>query len=241
MGMLGTIKAILFDLDETLLDRDATMLRFLRGQYARFDLEGVGEVFSQGVLSHQAGGYADKFQAYQLACEEVGFSPSVAKALYEDFILNYGDDSVMIAGVREVLEVLSGQYALGMVTNGRSRSQRGKIKGAKLESFFSVIKVSGEEDAQKPDPEIFQSCLEALDCEPQQAIFVGDHPVNDIEGPHQIGMKTVWVETARYQEAPKADVCVRHISEILSAENASILGLSGCLALSKTECSRSII
>ena len=236
MGMLGTIKAILFDLDETLLDRDATMLRFLREQCTRFELEGEVEVFSRAVLSHQAGGYADKFQAYQLACEEEGLTPAVAKTLYEDFILNYGDDSVMISGAREVLEVLSGQYALGMVTNGRSRSQRGKIKGAKLESFFSVIKVSGEEDVEKPEPEIFQNCLEVLGCEPQRAIFVGDHPVNDIEGPHQIGMKTVWIETARYQEAPKADVRVKHVREILSPENASALGL---MELSKIDHARS--
>ncbi len=223
--MSERIRAIVFDMDETLLDRDATMLHFLRQQHNRFALTVDKESLCQSILGHQLGGYGDKLEAYQKACAEVKLPSSMATELFTDFIQNYGDESVLIEGVESILEALHGNVLLGMVTNGRSRSQRGKIRGAGLDRYFDVIKVSEEEKVGKPEPEIFHRCLAELHCSPSETLFVGDHPVNDVEGPHKIGMQTVWVRTKRYKEASLADFKVDHIKEIFEPEGIQLFGI----------------
>lgn len=223
--MPAEIRAIVFDMDDTLLDRDETMLRFLRAQHRRFGLMAECEVFCQSVLHYQLGGYGDKLLAYQNACRDVGLPRHLGKELYDEFIENYGDDSVLIDGVKEVLDALCGKIALGMVTNGRSRSQRGKIKGAGLERYFDVIKVSGEEGVDKPEAELFYRCLQELGCQPDEVLFVGDHPVNDVEGAAAVGMRTVWVETGRYAAPSVADLTVLHVREIFEPDGVSTFGV----------------
>jgi len=67
------MKALIFDLDETLIDRSKTMSLFLRVQYERFVVLGSVSVdnFVVSVLKYQKNGYEDKHVAYQLACSEL--------------------------------------------------------------------------------------------------------------------------------------------------------------------------
>lgn len=55
----------------------------------------------------------------------------------------------------------------------------------------------------KPHPAAFRSVLDALDCDPATAVFVGDRLYDDIWGAQQLGMRTVW---ARNEMTPTADV-----------------------------------
>ncbi len=53
--------------------------------------------------------------------------------------------------------------------------------------------MSGEEGVRKPDPEIFRRALVRLGVAAHEALFVGDHPVADIEGAHGAGLLPVWM------------------------------------------------
>ena len=70
------MKAIIFDLDETLVDRSATVTAFLENQHERFRnrLSSPKTSFVRTVLRHQNNGYADKRVAYGDACEELNES-----------------------------------------------------------------------------------------------------------------------------------------------------------------------
>lgn len=98
-------------------------------------------------------------------------------------------------GTAEVLTGLSLLRPLGVVTNGNSEIQRRKVVRSGLGHFFQTIVVSGDAGlgTAKPDPAPFRRALEEMNVSPQDAVMVGNDPVNDIYGAACVGMRTVWV------------------------------------------------
>lgn len=47
-------------------------------------------------------------------------------------------------------------------------------------------------DAAKPHPRMFEVALVRADCEPEQALHIGDHPRYDIAGAQAAGLHTLW-------------------------------------------------
>jgi len=54
--------------------------------------------------------------------------------------------------------------------------------------------VSEEAGVKKPDPRIFEMAVARLKVRPDECVYVGDHPRNDIEGAGKSGMRTVWIK-----------------------------------------------
>lgn len=67
-----------------------------------------------------------------------------------------------------------------MITNGFGQFQMDNLKSLQIEKYFDVILVSEWEGIKKPDPRIFNKALNILNVQPNEAIFVGDHPENDV-------------------------------------------------------------
>ena len=89
------------------------------------------------------------------------------------------------------------QVPWGIVTNG-SPSQHCKCRKAGLDEFAPFIIVSEEAGYRKPDPRIFQDALDATGlATPGQVMFVGDNPEADIDGAKRFGMKAAWVRRGR--------------------------------------------
>ncbi|MCF2937166.1 HAD family hydrolase [Paenibacillus alkaliterrae] len=63
-----------------------------------------------------------------------------------------------------------------------------------IRELFDYILVSEEAGSKKPDPRIFEATLNAMQLQPDQCIYVGDHPVNDMEGAEKVGLSTVWIK-----------------------------------------------
>ena len=217
-------KAIIFDLDQTLADRDATFTNFLREQHHRFSssLNGIEEaVYISFVKANDNNGYTPKTEVYALACQEFELDIPV-DTLLEDFREHYGKQAVLLTDACEVLETLSQNYKLGLITNGRSKGQRAKINSTGIGGFFSSIKVSGEEGVKKPDPKIYHSCLNELGLEAGDCVFVGDNPLFDVSGAKAVGMKAIWLKNPYFDEPEDADWIVEdlwQILEIFQSEN----------------------
>ena len=82
----------------------------------------------------------------------------------------------------EVLRRLSPAYRLGMITNGYSDSQRGRLKAAGLLPMLEVVLISEEDGVAKPDPRIFEMALSQLGLPPDAALYVGDSISHDYQG-----------------------------------------------------------
>lgn len=76
----------------------------------------------------------------------------------------------------------------------RTRCSR-KLERLGLATLVDTIVISESEGVKKPDPVIFQRALERLEVSPAEAVYVGDHPVADVQGSVAAGLSAVWRRT----------------------------------------------
>lgn len=210
------MSSLIFDLDETLIDRAETMRLFLTDQYPRFEesIKATKDEFVRSVLHHQRNGYENKHTAYQLACVELFDCDQIADELFKDFKDKYGFEAVLFDGAKEALDDLFQKYSLGIVTNGRARCQNAKIDFVGIRHLFKVIKISEEFGSKKPDPSIFEACLNELGSQANSCIFIGDNPDNDLKPARELGMKVIWVRNTNFSTPKEVDGIIDSISDI---------------------------
>jgi len=191
------IAAVLFDLDGTLYDRDALARDLLEEQYHTFAAELTGisrERFVRDVHEMDEHGHGEKKSGYRRLVRSWQLDDTLAPRLIEHFFATLESLLVPSASVVDTLrELRARRLKLGVITNGQSPLQRRKLAALALERSFDTIVVSGEEGVQKPDAEIFRRALARLGVAATESMFVGDHPVADVEGAHGAGLVPVWM------------------------------------------------
>jgi putative hydrolase of the HAD superfamily len=187
------IKAILFDLDDTLLDRTASLEDFVKEQHRRYRLDHVPfATYHRRFLELDERGYAHKPYVFQSLIGEFALPASVEEMLAE-FREHAWTSCTLLPGAADVLrELRSRGYKLGVITNGEDWSQMRKLRVAGLLPLVDLAVISEHEQIKKPDPRIFTRAAERLAAHPAECAFVGDHPRNDIYGAGAVGMRTVW-------------------------------------------------
>lgn len=211
------IKAAIFDLDGTLLNRDESVKLFINKQYDRLH-NFVGhlprEKFAARFIELDNRGYVWKDKVYQQLIDEFEINGLTWEELLQDYIGEFKNNCVPFANLIEMLESLKRKnLMLGMITNGRGRFQMDNIIALGIENYFDTILVSECEGIKKPDPQIFERALERLHVSPKESIFVGDHPVNDVEAAKNVGMIGIWKKDFQWS-AVDADFIVDDLAEV---------------------------
>lgn len=191
-GRLAAVKAVLFDLDETLHDRATSIEAFLAEHCGRVGVPtDLRAAYTARFHVLDERGYAPKERVYAALAAEFGLADGAA--LYADFREHSFRTGVLFPDAHDTLAALRARgLRLGLVTNGTSAGQRAKIAALGLEGLLDPVLVSEEVGVKKPDPRIFALALDRLGLAPGEVLFVGDHPVNDVAGPAALGMPTVW-------------------------------------------------
>lgn len=192
-------QAILFDLDETLSDRIAAFDAFtdlLIDRYPDLLARGSREELKRLLRDADRHGYRSKTEVFDEFVQKSGWTQPPSAEEYVAFWRSvFPGCSLPMPHMLETLHYFrEAGVRLGMITNGSSLVQNGKIEQLGIRSLFDVIVVSGEEGIQKPDPSIFRLTLDRLGAASQAAWFVGDHPVNDIAGARSAGLTAIWFE-----------------------------------------------
>ena len=216
------MKAILFDLDETLLDRAASVKSYLQNQHLRYKLSHINyEVYEARFVELDERGYADKLKVFGTLISEFSLSCS-AEQLTSDFRGHAWRYCKKFDGASDTLiQLRSRGYKLGIITNGTVEMQSAKLRESGLGSLVDVALISEQEGMKKPDPVIFMRAADRLGVRVEECVFVGDNPKADIWGAHHAGMKTVWF--MGYQSWPadlnlRPDYKVQSLAELLSIE-----------------------
>ena len=212
------IKAVFFDLDGTLYDRDELVQRLVEDQYDAFrdDLQSVPKTtFVQRVLQLDDHGYGDKSVLYAAVADEWSLGAGVIARLVENFWSSYDERCALSEDARITLQALrDAGIKLGVITNGGTERQQRKLIALGIASSFDVILISETEGVRKPDSEIFVRALRRCGVDASEALFVGDHPDADVGGALQAGLHAAW-KTVPYWPCTHDVPFIRDLSEIL--------------------------
>jgi len=103
--------------------------------------------------------------------------------------------STLFPGATAALDRLRDEgVRLGMMTNGAADAQRAKIERFGLARYFDHIVIEGEFGAGKPDRRVYDTLLSALDVTPGDTWAIGDNLEFDVLAPMQLGLHGIWVD-----------------------------------------------
>ncbi|MGR9050755.1 HAD family hydrolase [Halobacillus faecis] len=211
------IQAVIFDLDRTLLDRDASVERFINDQFDRFEesLKSVSRVaFASRFIDLDQRGYRPKDQVYQHLVYELNIEKGMEAELYQDYQDSFKHHCIPFQGLQEVLlQLIADRYHLGLITNGKGRFQMDNIQALGIESFFRTILISELEGVKKPDPTIFERAMERINQPLEACVYVGDHLEKDVQAAENIGMKAIWKKDNKEEES-LARYSIFHLTEL---------------------------
>ena len=206
------MKALLVDLDDTLLDYSGGVEESWHGACAEAAgpagvpveamvpaLRQARRWFWDDPVRHRRErtdmqGAWTKIAAHAL--ESIGRPDgALAAAVAEAFAARRWQRMSLFPGVVPTLERLRAEgVALGLVTNGDRRHQRRKIEDHGLGRFFDVVVIEGEFGAGKPDESVYRHALDALGRPPRHAAMVGDNLEWDVAAPQRLGLAGIWVD-----------------------------------------------
>ena len=129
------------------------------------------------------------------------------RKLADAYTLNLGHCGSFYPGVRDLLQMLSGNALLGIVTNGVSDTQRLRLEIHGYAQYFDAIVVSGEFGVPKPNPLIFNEALKILGvAASKRVLMVGDSLTSDMEGAKNSGLSSCWINEASDLDKVAIDV-----------------------------------
>jgi putative hydrolase of the HAD superfamily len=218
--MLAGIRAVVFDLDGTLLDRRRSFERFGRDQWQRFAqfLHAVDqEQYVQTLVELDRDGYAPRQELFTGMVAQFELPSGLSETLLNDYRAGFPSACLLFPDAARTLSSLRASgLKLGLITNGSVRMQSGKLACLALSPMFHTILISDVEGISKPDRQIFLRALERLNANPAQAVFVGDHPEVDVAGARAAGMQAIWRRDPTVSRAVEADAVIEELGDLLT-------------------------
>jgi putative hydrolase of the HAD superfamily len=140
----------------------------------------------------------------QLGLEAVGLGATIANR-YRDL---REEGIALLPGTLEAIERFKGSgIALALLTNGSAAGQRAKLERFDLAKHFDYVCIEGEFGCGKPDERVYCAALSALGCRPDEAWMVGDNIEWDVAAPMRLGLTGIWFD--RFQTGlPQNSSCV---------------------------------
>ncbi|MFD2332899.1 HAD family hydrolase [Cohnella sp. GCM10020058] len=193
---MKSVQAVLFDLDNTLLDRTRTFQNFTSSFVDTYFTHAQHkESIATRIIDLDQDGYKDKHLLFAELLEELPWlTKPELNELMDYYNVHYVKNALLMEHAAEIMSYVRQKYKLGLITNGRTTIQYGKIDRLEIRNLFDFILVSEEAGVKKPDNQIFKMASDKLGISPEQCLYIGDHPKNDIEGAGLAGMKTIWFE-----------------------------------------------
>ncbi|NLM97161.1 MAG: HAD-IA family hydrolase [Halanaerobiaceae bacterium] len=191
------IKAVIFDLDDTLyyeLDYVKSGFRavsryisskygvseeeFYQLQLDILEMEGLGKVFDLTL------------ENFSLPLDEVERMLAVYRSHIPEGIQLYEDAEYILKKLKR-----EKKYKTGIITDGNSLVQWNKIKALSLIDLVDEIIVTDDFgiDKRKPAPFAYLKLLETFQIQAGEAVYIGDNPLKDFIGARKLGMKTIRV------------------------------------------------
>ncbi|MCY3839660.1 MAG: HAD family hydrolase [Gammaproteobacteria bacterium] len=222
------IRLVTFDLDNTLWSVDVVIGRAERRmrdwlrprvpEYQRLAKEDHTAI-RDGVIADNPGIVHDisllRERVLAETIEHCGYSRSKAAELaagaFAEF-LDWRHRIDFFVGALDVLETLSGSYTLASLTNGNADFAR-----LGLDRYFSFGYCAADVGASKPHTAMFERAMRHAGVSPGEAVHIGDHEIDDVQGATAAGMATVWVNLGGSDATPDATATVTNLKQLPAA------------------------
>ena len=192
------IKAVIFDIDGTLVDSVDLHARAWQETFRRF-----GKEIPYEQVRHQIGKGGDQLMPVFFSKEELKkFGDKMEKYRGELFKRKYLPEVRPFERVRELFEKLKDEgFRLALASSAKEEELAVYKKLARIEDLVEEETSSDDADKSKPHPDIFAAVLERLgDIVPLEALVVGDTPY-DAEAAGKLGLRTLGMLSGGFPEA----------------------------------------
>ena len=227
------VKAVVFDLDHTLFDRYETLKLVCHDLYTEkreWICKDVTENQLEKVMIDADAKYVIRGWHYMfeywleqgvVAKDENGELVAGEKDFFE-FIWNYGfyRHAVKYPFTIPMLDELrAAGIKTGLITNAAGEKglnrQKSKLRLLGIEDKFDSIMITASVGIHKPERGVFDITAQRLDLSPQNMMYVGDHPVNDVFASRRANYTPVWVRIREeVGEVCECEYSVKDVSEI---------------------------
>ncbi len=206
------LKWIFFDLDDTLFDFTSASLISLRKLYE--ETPDIQSRFSSPEAFideyhihnkrmwqlHESGQISADFlkpERFRLTIapeREDEETRNAMRALNDRYLWLLGECKSPMEGAKELLEMLSKKYLIGVLTNGFTEVQYRKLRSTGLDRYIQRMVISDEIGIQKPDSRLFRYAEQETGATPESTIMIGDNPDNDIQGSLDAGWQAIYFD-----------------------------------------------
>ncbi|MFH1685718.1 MAG: TIGR02253 family HAD-type hydrolase [Candidatus Micrarchaeota archaeon] len=216
------IKAILFDLDNTLIDfltfkkesaKAAAMAMVEQG----LEIDAItafGKIFSvydeKGIEYQKT--FFEVIKPFNL---EINKAERIQQAAIQAYLRKKFETLKPYPLVKPVLAKLRKKYKIGIVTDAPRNKAWQRLIISGLENEFDFVITHDDTMKIKPNPSPFYLALEKLNLLAPACLFVGDNPDRDIKGAKELGMMTCWARYGSMRKNSDADIEIDSIGELV--------------------------
>ena len=221
------IKAVLFDIDNTLYNTKALVVNSRRNAVKAMIEAGLDVNVEDALkkLSEIVRKYGPNYDQHYDRLLEVYDIPSNPRIISAGIIAYHTTKVAYLVPYSDttptLLKLVSRNIKLGVVTDGIPAKQWEKLIRLGLQHFFDVVIISEEYNTQKPDEKLFKEAVKKLSLKPSEVMMVGDRVDKDISGANKAGLTSVQVLYPEVDEKPPEkkleypDYVIGRLSELL--------------------------
>lgn len=214
---------ILFDLDDTLHDRNKSLCKFVdlfKLKYSHAFNYDSNLIMKDIFFEIDWQGYRPREEMFKDLLGRISWK---YKPNLEELINFWNEEfpkcAEPMANAYKVLDFfMNKNIKMGIVTNGHSDFQNTKINKLNLRKYMKTIIISEEVNIRKPNPEIFHLALSRINSNSETTLFVGDNPLWDIKGAIDAGLISVWLSNGQVWDAQHymPRYIINNISELMN-------------------------
>jgi putative hydrolase of the HAD superfamily len=222
-------KCIFFDLDHTLWDYEVNARETLLDLHTTYNLltKGISfedfhqhfktinfqlwDQYDRGLIDNEI----IRTQRFKQVLEPFkAYEEKLCADLSYEYLQCCPKKANLVPFAKEVLDYLSANYALTIVTNGFEETQSVKLLSGNITHYFDHVITSQRAGHKKPSREIFDYALSLNNLQCHEVIMIGDNLITDMGGARNAGIDTVFYNPAGVAHSSDVKYEIRSLSEL---------------------------